>query len=44
MDEDRIKHSIAVARKMVEIAKNKRLSEKEIWNAPFRVDNIKKQI
>ena len=30
MDEDRIKHSIAVARKMVEIAKNKNLSEKEI--------------
>ena len=29
MDEDRIKHSIAVARKMVEIAKNKNLSEKD---------------
>ncbi len=32
MDEDRIKHSIAVARKMVEIAKNKNLSEEEIKN------------
>lgn len=30
INEDRIKHSIAVARKMVEIAKNKNLSEKEI--------------
>ena len=32
MDEDRIKHSIAVARKMVEIAKNKNLSEKEVFS------------
>lgn len=32
MDEDRIKHSIAVARKMVAIAKNKNLSEEEIKN------------
>lgn len=29
MDDDRIKHSIAVARKMVEIAKRKNLSEEE---------------
>ena len=32
MDEDRIKHSIAVARKMVAIAKSKNLSEEEIKN------------
>lgn len=32
MDEDRIKHSIAVARKMVAIAKNKNLSEEDIKN------------
>lgn len=32
MNEDRIKHSIAVARKMVEIAKNKNLSDDEIEN------------
>lgn len=32
MDEERLKHSIAVARKMVEIAKENRLSEKEIKN------------
>ena len=30
MDEDRLKHSIAVARKMVEIAKSKNLSEADI--------------
>ena len=30
MDENRLKHSIAVARKMVEIAKSKKLSEEEI--------------
>ena len=30
MDDDRIKHSVAVARKMVEIANNKNLSENEI--------------
>ena len=32
MDEDRIKHSIAVARKMVAIAKSKNLSEEEKKN------------
>ena len=32
MDEDRIKHSIAVVRKMVEIAKNKNLTDDEIKN------------
>lgn len=32
MDEDRIKHSISVARKMVEIAKIKQLSDEEIKN------------
>lgn len=32
MDEDRLRHSIAVARKMVAIAKNKNLSEEEIKN------------
>ena len=32
MDEDRIKHSISVARKMVEIAKNNHLSDEEIKN------------
>ena len=30
MDDDRLKHSIAVARKMVEIAKNKNLSQDDI--------------
>lgn len=30
MDKDRIKHSLSVARKMVEIAKAKKLSEEEI--------------
>ena len=30
MDEDRIKHSIAVARKMVEIAQSKNLSNDDI--------------
>lgn len=30
MEEDRLKHSLAVARKMVEIAKSKKLSEEEI--------------
>lgn len=30
MDEDRLKHSIGVARKMVEIAKKKKMSEDEI--------------
>ena len=30
MDEDRLKHSLAVARKMVEIAKSKKLSEEDI--------------
>ena len=32
MDEDRIKHSISVARKMVEIAKNHQMSDDEIKN------------
>lgn len=32
MDEDRIKHSISVARKMVEIAKINQLSDEEIKN------------
>ena len=32
MDENRIRHSISVARKMVEIAKDKQLSDKEIKN------------
>lgn len=32
MDEDRLKHSLAVARKMVDIAKSKRLSEEDIKN------------
>lgn len=32
MDDNRIKHSIAVARKMIEIAKNKKLSEEKIIN------------
>lgn len=32
MDEDRLKHSLAVARKMVEIAKNKGLSTEDIEN------------
>ena len=30
MTEDRLKHSLAVARKMVEIAKQKQMSEEEI--------------
>ena len=32
MDEDRLKHSLAVARKMVEIAKEKNMTEEEIMN------------
>lgn len=32
MDEDRLKHSLAVARKMVEIAKEKNMAEEEIMN------------
>ena len=32
MDENRLKHSIAVARKMVEIAKSKNLSDEDIKN------------
>lgn len=32
MDENRLKHSIAVARKMAEIAKSRKLSEEEIKN------------
>lgn len=32
MDEDRLRHSIAVARKMVEIAKRKNLSDEDIKN------------
>lgn len=32
MDNDRLKHSISVARKMVEIAKNKNLTNEEINN------------
>ena len=32
MDEDRLKHSLAVARKMVEIAKSKKMSNNEIEN------------
>ena len=32
MDENRLKHSIAVARKMVEIAKSKNMSDEEIKN------------
>ena len=32
MDEDRIKHSLAVARKMVEIAKKNNLNEEDIKN------------
>lgn len=32
MDEDRLRHSIAVARKMVEIAKSKNLSDEDIKN------------
>jgi len=32
MDNDRLKHSLAVARKMVEIAKQNKCSEKEIEN------------
>ena len=32
MDENRLKHSIAVARKMVEIARNKNLSDEDIKN------------
>ena len=32
MDNDRLKHSLSVARKMVEIAKNKNLTEEEINN------------
>ena len=30
MDEDRLKHSIAVARKMVEIGKNKQLPKEQL--------------
>lgn len=32
MDEDRLKHSLSVARKMVEIAKSKNLNEEDIEN------------
>ena len=32
MDEDRLRHSIAVARKMVEIAKSKNLSDEDLKN------------
>ena len=32
MDEDRLKHSLSVARKMVEIAKEKNMTEEEIMN------------
>ena len=32
MDENRLKHSIAVARKMVEIARSKNLSDEDIKN------------
>ena len=32
MDENRLKHSMAVARKMVEIARNKNLSDEDIKN------------
>ena len=32
MDEDRIKHSLAVAHKMVEIAKKRNLTDEEIKN------------
>ena len=32
MDEDRLKHSLSVARKMVEIAKSKNLNEEDIRN------------
>ena len=32
MNEDRLKHSLSVARKMVEIAKSKNLNEKDIEN------------
>ena len=32
MDEDRLKHSLSVARKMVEIAKSKNLNEEDIKN------------
>lgn len=32
MDEDRVKHSLAVARKMVAIAKKMNLSEQEVNN------------
>ena len=32
MDEDRLKHSLAVARKMVELAKEKNMTEEEIMN------------
>ena len=32
MDEDRIKHSLSVARKMIEIAKSNQLSDEEIKN------------
>lgn len=32
MDEDRLRHSIAVARKMVEIARSKNLSDEDIKN------------
>lgn len=35
MDENRLKHSIAVAGKMVEIAKSKELSEKEIERSKY---------
>ena len=35
MDENRLKHSIAVARKMVEIAKSKELSEEEIERSKY---------
>lgn len=42
MDEDRLKHSIAVARKMVEIAKSKNLSDEDIksrYGEDFEVYN-----
>lgn len=32
MDENRLKHSLSVARKMVEIAKSKNLNEEDIKN------------
>lgn len=40
MDENRLKHSIAVARKMVEIAKSKNFSNEDIQSCNILRNNI----